>query len=114
MKGITEVLELLTTTVVTTTTSTTTPPITVDAELRGTSSPQISLPEGSLSRPTVTAMCRPRMWMQQLTEGQTGEPRREEDSSNKGLQLCKKPYLRIYLMNWVVSGEFYICLIFLE
>ena len=44
-----EVLEVLTTTVVTTTTSKTTPPITVDAELRGTSSPRISLPEGSLS-----------------------------------------------------------------
>ena len=66
-----------TTTVATTTTSTTTPPITMDVELRGTSSPRISLPEGSPSHPTVTATCRPRTWMQQLTEGQTNEPRRK-------------------------------------
>ena len=85
-----EVLEVLTTTVVTTTTSKTTPPITVDAELRGTSSPRISLPEGSLSRPTVTAMCRPRTWMQQLTEGQTNEPRREEDSSNESITTMEE------------------------
>ena len=82
-------LEVLTTTVVTTAastavaTSTTTPPITVDVELRGTGSPRISLPEGSLSHPTVTAMCRLRTWMQQLTEGQTNEPRREDISSSE-------------------------------
>ena len=70
----------LTTTVATTTTSTTTPPITIDVEPRGTSSPRISLPEGSPSCPTVTATCRPRTWMQQLTEGQTNEPRREDVS----------------------------------
>ena len=85
-----EVSEVLTTTVVTTTTSTTTPPITVDAELRGTSSPRISLPEGSLSHPTVTAMCRPRTWMQQLTEGQISEPRREEDSSNENITTMEE------------------------
>ena len=78
-----EVLDVPTTTVVTTTTSTTTPPITLDTELRGTSSPRISLPKGSPSRPTVTATCRPRTWMQQLTEGQTNEPRREDVSSSK-------------------------------
>ena len=80
-----EVLEVLTTTVVTTTTSTPTPPNIVDTELRGTSSPQISLPERSLPHPTITATCRPRTWMQQLTEGQTNELRREEDSSNESL-----------------------------
>ena len=82
-RDIIEVLDVLTTTVVTTTTSMTTPPITLDTELRGTSSPRISLPEGSLSCPTVTATCRPRTWMQQLTEGQTNEPRREDDSSSE-------------------------------
>ena len=51
-------------------TATTTPPITVDVELRGTGSPRSSLPKGSLSCPTVTATCRPRMWMQQLNEGE--------------------------------------------
>ena len=81
--------EVLTTTVVTTATSTavatatTTPPITVDVELRGTGSPRISLPKGPLSHPTVTATCRPRMWMQQITEGQTNEPRREDISSSE-------------------------------
>ena len=49
-------------------------------EPRGTSSPRISLPEGSPSHPTVTATCRPRTWMQQLTEGQTNEPRRGDAS----------------------------------
>ena len=82
-RDIIEVLDVLTTTVVTTTTSMTTPPITLDTELRGTSSPRISLPEGSLPHPTVTATCRPRTWMQQLTEGQTNEPRRQDGSSSK-------------------------------
>ena len=52
-------------------------------EPRGTSSPRISLPEGSPSHPTVTATCRPRTWMQQLTERQTNEPRREDASSSE-------------------------------
>ena len=47
----------------TTTISTTTPPVTLDVEPRGTSSPRISLPEGSPSHPAVTATCRPRTWM---------------------------------------------------
>ena len=51
-------------------------------EPRGTSSPMISLPEGSPSCPIVTATCRPGTWMQQLTEGQTNEPRREDASSS--------------------------------
>ena len=66
-----------------TTTVATTPPITVDVELRGTSSPRISLPEGSPSCPTVTATCRPRTWIQQLTEGQTNEPKRKYISSSE-------------------------------
>ena len=78
-----EVPDVPTTTVATTAASTTTPPITVDVELRGTSSPRISLPKGSPSHPTVTAICRPRTWMQQLTEGQTNEPRREDISSSE-------------------------------
>ena len=56
-RDIIEVPDVPTTTVVTTTTSTTTPPITLDTELRGTSSPRTSLPKGSPSRPTVTATC---------------------------------------------------------
>ena len=76
-----EVPDILTTTVVTT--SVTTPPIPLDVELIGTSSPRISLPECSPSCPTVTATCRPRTWMQQLMEGQTSEPQREEASSSE-------------------------------
>ena len=66
-----------------TTTSVTTPLIIVDTELISMSSPRISLPEGSSSCPTVTATCRPRTWMQQLTEGQTNVPRREDVSSSE-------------------------------
>ena len=78
-----EVLDIPTPTVVTTTTSVTTPPVPLDVELIGTSSPRISLPEGSPSCPTVTAMCRPRTWMQQLTEGQTNESQGEDASSSE-------------------------------
>ena len=76
-----EVPDISTTTVVTT--SVTTPPIPLDVELIGTSSPRISLPEGSPSCPTVTTTCRPRTWMQQLTEGQITEPRRGDASSSE-------------------------------
>ena len=41
------------------------------------------LPEASPSQPTVTATCRPRTWMQQITEGQINEPRREDASSSE-------------------------------
>ena len=54
-----------------------------DEEPRGTSSPRISLPEGSPSRPTVTATCRPRTWMKQISEGQINKPRREDASSSE-------------------------------
>ena len=57
-----------------------TTPVVLDVEPRGTSSPRISLPEGSLSHPAVSATCRPRTWMQQIMEGQTNEPTREGDT----------------------------------
>ena len=66
-----------------TTITTTTPPVALDVEPRGTSSPRISLSEGSPSCLTVTATCRPRTWMQQITEGQINEPRRENASSSE-------------------------------
>ena len=59
---------------------TATTPVVLDVEPRGTSSPRISLPEGSPSHPIVTATCQPRTWMQQITEGQTNEPTQEGDS----------------------------------
>ena len=79
-RDVTEVLDVPTTT---TTTTTTTTPVVLYVEPRGTSSPRISLPKGSPSQPTVTATCRPRTWMQQITEGQTNEPRREDASSSE-------------------------------
>ena len=57
-------------------------PVILDVEPIGTSSPIISLPEGSPSHPAVTATCRPRTWMQQITEGQTNEHIREGDSDD--------------------------------
>ena len=81
-RGETEVLAVPTTTVVTTTTPTT-PPISTDMTLIGASSPRVSLLEGSSLCPTVVATCRPRTWMQQLTEGQTTEPQREGTSSSE-------------------------------
>ena len=80
-RNVVEVPDIPTTTNVTTT-STTMPPVTLDVEPRGTSSPRISLPKGYPSCPTITATCRPRTWMQQLTEGQTNEPRRGDASSS--------------------------------
>ena len=85
------VLEVPSTTIVTTTTSTPTSPTMVDTDLRGTGSPRISLPERTVPHPTVTATCRPRMWMQQLTERQTTEPRREGDSSNESHEAIEEP-----------------------
>ena len=78
-----EVLDVPTTTDATTAAPNTTSPITVDVELWGTSNPRISLPKGCPSCLSVTTTCRPRTWMQQLTEGQTNEPRREDISSSE-------------------------------
>ena len=84
-----EVMDILTMTDVTSISIPTFPNI-VDTDLRGTSSPQISLPERTVPHPTVTATFRPRTWMQQLTEGQTAEPRREGDSSNESLETMEE------------------------
>ena len=77
------------TTNVTTTTSTPTSPTIVDIAQRGAESPRITLPERTVSHPTATAACGPRTWMQQLTEGQTTEPRRGRDSSNDSLEAME-------------------------
>ena len=41
-----------------------------------TGSPRTFLPNGSPSRPTATATCRPQMWVQCVLEGQINEPSR--------------------------------------
>ena len=43
-----------------------------------------------MSHPTATATCRPQTWMQQLTEGQITEPRRERASSNESLETMEE------------------------
>ena len=60
-----------------------TTPVVPDVEPIDTSSPRVILPNGSPSQPTATATCRPRTWMQQITEGQINEPTRENASSNE-------------------------------
>ena len=39
-----------------------------------TRSPRTFLPNGSPSRPTATATCRPQTWVQHVLEGQINEP----------------------------------------
>ena len=60
-----------------------TTPIVPDVEPIDTSSPRVILPSGSPSQPTATATCRPRTWMQQITEGKINEPMRESASLNE-------------------------------
>ena len=84
------VLRVPTMTIAPTSTSAPTSPTMVETNLRGTESPRISLPERTMSCPTATATCRPRTWMQQLTEGQTTEPRRERDSSNESFETVEE------------------------
>ena len=81
-RDVLEVIEVLTTTVPITNVTITSPPIT-NVAVTDTSGPRVCLPESSPPGPTVTATCRPRTWMQQLTEGQTTEPQREDTSSSE-------------------------------
>ena len=53
-------------------------PTTTEAEIR---SPRTSLPNGSPSRPTATATCRPQTWVQHVLEGQINEPSQEGTGS---------------------------------
>ena len=63
-------------------------PIVTVAETRR---PRTFLPNGSPSRPTVTATCRPQMWVQHVLEGQINEPSQE----GAGSAECSlsEPYL---------------------
>ena len=49
----------------------------------GTTSPWTYLPNGSPPRPTATATCRPRTWVQCVSEGQIEEPSREDEDSSR-------------------------------
>ena len=46
-----------------------------------TTSPRTYLPSGSPPRPTATATCRPRTWVQCISEGQSEEQSREDEDS---------------------------------
>ena len=52
-------------------------PIETETTEGETRSPRTFLPNGSPSRPTATATCRPRPWVQHVSEGQNNEPTRE-------------------------------------
>ena len=77
-----EVREVPTTTVPVTSVTITSPLMT-NMAVTDTSGPTVCLPESLPPRPTATATCRPRTWMQQHTEGQTTEPQREGTSSSE-------------------------------
>ena len=81
-RDVLEVREVLTTTAPITSVTITSPSIT-NVAVTDTSGPRVCLPESSPPRPTATATCRPRTWMQQLTEGQITAPQREGTSSSE-------------------------------
>ena len=56
-----------------------------------TSSPRTFLPNGSPSRPTATATCRPQTWVQCVSEGQINEPSQEGTGSAES--SLTEPYL---------------------
>ena len=56
-----------------------------------TRSPRTFLPNGSPSRPTVTATCRPQTWVQHVLEGQINEPSQEGTGSAES--SLSEPYL---------------------
>ena len=56
-----------------------------------TRSPRTLLPNGSPSRPTATATCRPQTWVQCVLEGQINEPPQEVSGSAES--SLSEPYL---------------------
>ena len=50
----------------------------IETETRGS---RTFLPNRSPSRPTATATCRPQMWVQHVSEGQTNDPPQEGTGS---------------------------------
>ena len=62
-------------------------PIETEPAEPGTVSPQVYLPNGSPSRPTDTATCRPQTWVQCISEGQIKEQSREDDDSVESAPL---------------------------
>ena len=73
---------------VTSTSVVNTTPVVPEAETTETEtrSPRTFLPNGSPSRPTATANCRPRMWVQCILEGQINEPTQDDTHSTESGQ----------------------------
>ena len=67
---------------------TSTTPTVTETETR---SPKTFLPNGSPSRPTATATCRPQTWVQHVLEGQINEPSWEGTGSTESSST--EPYL---------------------
>ena len=65
-----------------------TTPVVPEAETTETEtrSPKTFLPNGSPSRPTATATCRPRTWVQCILEGQINEPTQDDTHSTESGQ----------------------------
>ena len=60
-----------------------TTPVVPEAETTETRSPRTFLPNGSPSRPTATATCRLRTWVQCISEGQINEPTQDDAHSTE-------------------------------
>ena len=56
-------------------------------------SPRLFLPNGSPSRPTTTATCRPQMWVQRVSEGWTNVP--PPDGTDSGESSLPEPSLLV-------------------
>ena len=77
------------TTAITSTIQTTSVTTTITGTEAG--SPSMFLPNGSPSRPTVTATCRPQMWVQRVSEGWTNVP--PLDGTDSGESSLPEPFL---------------------
>ena len=62
-------------------------PIETEPTDPGTACPQVYLPNGLTPRPTATATCRPRTWVQCISEGQIEEHSREDEDSVESAPL---------------------------
>ena len=73
---------------VTSTSVVTTTPVVPEAETTETETrcPRTFLPNGSPSRPTATATCRPRTWVQSISEVQINEPTQDDTHSTESGQ----------------------------
>ena len=70
--------------------------------------PRTFLPSGSPSRPTATATCKPRTWVQHISEGQINEPTQEDTHSSESGATETSALAERVPEELVRNGEFYI------